>query len=132
MKKKYPYKRGFARCKPCDKDLFRTRKEARKQARIAHPDKPLNAYWCPMGQGFHYGHLPEGGRDRAREILTERWNRHVRNWKTPVTDGSTVRRVASWEASGEDVTATTGEDGQVVLSNTLEGEEDQEADRGDQ
>lgn len=65
-------RKSYATCVYCDKALYRSRKEAKRRARVMHPNKPLNAYYCPLSNGWHYGSLPDGGRDQARSILNHR------------------------------------------------------------
>lgn len=131
------YKRGYSHCQHCDKDLYRTRKEARRQARSNHPEKVLNAYYCPLGKGYHYGGLPEGGRDKAREILQTRWNRYVRKYGTESSPASVAGiqtgleergSLVSGEESRGDVESSAIGIGQVLPSGTLEGTEDEEVD----
>lgn len=64
------YKGGYATCEVCQKVLYRTRKEAKRQVRYRHPGaNGLSVYFCPFGMGWHYGNLPPGGREQARRYL---------------------------------------------------------------
>lgn len=55
-------------CAACRKATFVRRKDARRAARVYHPDDSnLSAYECPDSPGrWHYGHLKPGDRDRNR------------------------------------------------------------------
>lgn len=64
------YKGAHGSCEACNKALFRTRKQAKQYIRQKHPGQStLNAYYCPIGNGWHYGNLPPGGREQARKAM---------------------------------------------------------------
>lgn len=54
-------------CPTCGKRSFRSRKDARRAGRAAHPGAHLSEYRC--GDDWHYGNLPDairqGNRDRS-------------------------------------------------------------------
>lgn len=64
------YRGAHGSCESCKKALFRSRKQAKQYIRQKHPGQStLNAYYCPIGNGWHYGNLPPGGREQARRAL---------------------------------------------------------------
>lgn len=57
-------------CRTCGKRAYVSRKAARR-ARVKLPDHrlgPLSAYPCPVGTGWHLGHVRDGDRDRQRRM----------------------------------------------------------------
>lgn len=127
------FKSGYGTCQECGKELYRTRKEAKRHAKRNHPNKVLDAYYCPFGNGYHYGNLPEGGRDVARKILKRKVERHER--KQFGTDGPapiSLSEEGAGMASGETDRATVPGNGvstscEVVLGYPLARKEDSEA-----
>lgn len=99
------YKRGFTSCHWCDKELYRSRKEARRVARVSHPEKVLNAYYCPLGKGWHYGNLPEGGREVARVRQKDKIKRvrRMQHGSPFAAVGSVDEGLASGQGSGTDL-----------------------------
>lgn len=45
------------KCEDCDKDLFRSKKDAKRRIRDT-PEPGLCAYECEILEGWHIGHLP--------------------------------------------------------------------------
>jgi hypothetical protein len=63
------FRGGYATCVRCNKVLYSSRKDAKKQMKLRHPGaKGLNAYKCLYSEGWHFGNLPVGGREQARRI----------------------------------------------------------------
>ncbi|GGM64228.1 hypothetical protein GCM10012275_38470 [Longimycelium tulufanense] len=56
----------FGWCSRCRKNAYTTRKNARRAAKNLHPDGRLNAYRCPAGIGWHFGHLHPDDRNRLQ------------------------------------------------------------------
>lgn len=58
-------------CRPCDKQVFLSRKAARRvAARLATPDPRPRAYRCPVNEAqWHVGHVPAAVR---QGVLTRR------------------------------------------------------------
>lgn len=54
------------RCATSGKWAYVNRKDARRAAKIAHPDEPLAAYLCPDAPHWHVGHLNPYARDNDR------------------------------------------------------------------
>jgi hypothetical protein len=53
-------------CDSCGKRSYHTRRDARRARRAHHSDaKGLQAYPCPVGLGFHLGHLDPQRAPRA-------------------------------------------------------------------
>lgn len=44
-------------CLDCGKQVWATRKDARRAARRYHPSENLHPYPCPAGNAYHIGHL---------------------------------------------------------------------------
>ena len=59
-------------CHTCHKRGYRTRKQARRASRIAHPGHHLATYHCPHRPGWHIGHLNPTARDQDRHSRTTR------------------------------------------------------------
>lgn len=114
------YRGGYATCRYDGKTLYMTRREARRQARATHPDKVLNAYYCPLGNGYHYGNLPKGGRDQARMIM--RYKLETINDDLFHTSAEEVGSVEGGQEDWEDTAALPGisEGNAMVSSNQLD------------
>lgn len=127
------YKRGYGTCHECDKELYRSRREAKRQAKKNHPDKVLDAYYCPFGNGYHYGNLPEGGRDVARKILRKKVEKYEQRGETRSTTPIGFTETGTSLVSGEEDRTAIPEHRistscEVVLSYPLERKEDPKID----
>lgn len=77
------YSGGYATC-VCGKILYKSRKDAKRLARYRHPGKKgLSAYYCPYGNGWHYGHLPPGGHEQARRAMEAKRKRNEDEHRGP-------------------------------------------------
>jgi hypothetical protein len=83
-------RRHIGWCRPCRKQLFTSRKAAKRACRRRHPAEQLTAYRCPVDDGWHGGHLPRKVREGrvARSQYYEQRPRSRRKDATTVDDRS--------------------------------------------
>lgn len=97
------HKRGGTQCQRCQHGTYDTRRAARRAARRHHPNDPgLNAFRCPFGNGWHYGHDNPWLRDQPdhirQNIAVTRQRR--RSDPLPDTELAQLRRMVGLPPSG--------------------------------